>query len=197
MARPTDDITWASDTNYPAGSDPWDGQPTTAEPVSGRKATGWEPKKKPGAQQLNWMMRGYARWIQWLVSVQEPDITITIPIRSFEDGTGDPTTIIAGGHWQVAIPVPVGATITSVRALVTDVAGSTFTVKLIKFVAIVSTIGTATSDGTGTKQTLTIGSLAEPVVDMTSYFAVFARATGSGSGVAQALSVTYTPAQPA
>lgn len=66
MAKPTDDISWASSANYPAGSDPWDGQPTTAEPVSGRKASGWEPSKKPGAQQLNWWQRAVWRWVVWL-----------------------------------------------------------------------------------------------------------------------------------
>jgi len=69
MAKPTDDISWATAATYDAGSDPWSGQATTAEPVSGRKTQGWEPGKKPGAQTQNWWQRGVKRWVDWLANL--------------------------------------------------------------------------------------------------------------------------------
>jgi hypothetical protein len=50
---PIDD--WASDANFPAGSDPWSSQPTKDEPIAGVKATGFRPGRKLPAQWLNWL----------------------------------------------------------------------------------------------------------------------------------------------
>lgn len=69
MAKPTDDITWSSDADYPAGPQSYAGTPTCTEPDAGRKATGWEPAIKPPAQGMNWWQRGIARWTQWFAAL--------------------------------------------------------------------------------------------------------------------------------
>ncbi len=66
MAKPTDDISWATDANYPAGPETYAATPTTTEPVTGRKAEGWEPGKKPPAQEMNWWQNAIYRFLTWV-----------------------------------------------------------------------------------------------------------------------------------
>jgi hypothetical protein len=66
MSAPTDDTSWATDDDYAAGSDPWDGTATKVEPSSGRKASGFEPNQKPTAQEMNWWMHAVYLWIAYI-----------------------------------------------------------------------------------------------------------------------------------
>lgn len=46
---------WASDTNFPAGSDPWSAQPTKVEPSASIKQRGFLPGTTPPAGWFNWL----------------------------------------------------------------------------------------------------------------------------------------------
>jgi hypothetical protein len=46
---------WASDENFPAGSKPWNGQPTRVEPANTIKARGFAPGAKPPAGWFNYL----------------------------------------------------------------------------------------------------------------------------------------------
>lgn len=67
MARPTDDpVVFSSDTNYPAGADPWNGTPTKVDPGAGSTAAGWEPEDLPPAQWLNYILNNLGQWAEHL-----------------------------------------------------------------------------------------------------------------------------------
>src|SRR5699024_6810415 len=46
---------WATDNNYPAGSDPWSGKPTRVQPLSTTIAQGFVPGRVPPAEWFNWL----------------------------------------------------------------------------------------------------------------------------------------------
>lgn len=73
MAKPTLPAEWASDANYPADGNPYDGTPTKTNPTSGRKQRGWEPGKKIGAQGINWLENLLTLWIIWLDGLNTGD----------------------------------------------------------------------------------------------------------------------------
>lgn len=66
MARPVDAPEWASDTNYPAGTDAWSATATKIEPTAGEKDTGATPLTGFGAQQFNWLLNNHGEWINHL-----------------------------------------------------------------------------------------------------------------------------------
>lgn len=49
------DFDWATDTNYPAGSETWSATPTKVAPSSGVRADGFAPGDQPPAQWINWL----------------------------------------------------------------------------------------------------------------------------------------------
>lgn len=55
MARPSDDPTWATDTNYTSDGDSWAATPTRVNPGSARQDEGAEPDTFP-AQWFNWIV---------------------------------------------------------------------------------------------------------------------------------------------
>lgn len=66
MPRPTQLPLWATDANYPAGSDPWAGSPTKVAPTSGDQARGWTPNQEPSPQAFNWWKNLVGQWFTWL-----------------------------------------------------------------------------------------------------------------------------------
>jgi hypothetical protein len=58
---------WASDTNYPAGADPWSATPTKVAPSAGQIAVGWVPDTEPPAQWMNYIKNLFG---QHLASLQ-------------------------------------------------------------------------------------------------------------------------------
>lgn len=54
MSRPIQLPLWATDANYPPGSDPWAGSPTKIAPTSGDQAQGWVPNQEPSPEVFNW-----------------------------------------------------------------------------------------------------------------------------------------------
>lgn len=52
------DFDWATDTNYPAGSETWSATPVKVAPSSGAQADGFTPEDQPPAQWINWLFNG-------------------------------------------------------------------------------------------------------------------------------------------
>ena len=52
------DFDWATDTNYPAGSETWSATPTKVAPSAGVQADGFAPTDQPPAQWINWLFNG-------------------------------------------------------------------------------------------------------------------------------------------
>ena len=50
-----EDLDWASDANYPAGSESWSATPTRVEPSAGQQAAGVAPEDVLPAQWFNWL----------------------------------------------------------------------------------------------------------------------------------------------
>lgn len=71
MPAPSTTLEWATDANYPAGSDAWSGTPTGVEPSSGEKGTGFVPAERPPAQFFNWFMHLAGLWVQWLAAERD------------------------------------------------------------------------------------------------------------------------------
>lgn len=66
MAKPTELAKWATDTNYPAGSEPEAGTPTKVAYTLGQEQVGWRPGQRPPAQELNTWMHRVGKWIDWI-----------------------------------------------------------------------------------------------------------------------------------
>lgn len=69
MSRPTVLPEWATDTDYPSGTDDWSSQPTKVEPSSGEKGTGFIPQDEMAADKLNFILGNHADWIVYLESI--------------------------------------------------------------------------------------------------------------------------------
>lgn len=71
--KPTDSAEWASDANYPVDGNPYDSTATKDEPAAGRKQRGWEPGKKPPAQEMNWWQNLIYLWTVFLNAIFASD----------------------------------------------------------------------------------------------------------------------------
>lgn len=66
MSRPSALPEWATDTNYPAGTDPWSSTLTRIEPTAGERAAGFVPSEALPSQYLNTLFGEAADWIAYL-----------------------------------------------------------------------------------------------------------------------------------
>lgn len=203
MSEPTQDVTWASNANYDATGQPYDGTPTQTEPDSGRKANGWEPNMKPPAQEMNWWMAAVAAWIMYFANNNSAPVGVKpnllnvngnmdglfAPIEysgSSLIGCGVPNGVsVAGGGFNGTFPVPPNRQLATIET--TFVAPVTNTVS-IEFIQNTQTsapvvLGTYTYAGTGTTtgDATTINLLAES--DVQAFTAasggIYTRTTGS------------------
>lgn len=78
MAKPTDLANWATDANYPADASPEASTPTKVAYTLGQEATGWRPKARPPARELNTWMHRVGTWIAWLDALFGADGTLTL-----------------------------------------------------------------------------------------------------------------------
>lgn len=86
MAKPTDTIVFAGDTNYPAGAEPEQGTAQKVDPA--RETTGYRPDEKPKAQEHNWLFNLIGLWIAWLDEVNLRTITKTFTPTLVTDNEG-------------------------------------------------------------------------------------------------------------
>lgn len=66
MPKPTDPALWATDANFVAVGEDWDGEATKVAPSGGRLAEGWEPEMFPPAEEWNWWMNLVGQWTEYL-----------------------------------------------------------------------------------------------------------------------------------
>lgn len=66
MTRPLISPVWATDTNYPAGSDEWSATPTKVAPSGGKVGTGVVPDTDFPAQEYNYMVGNHGAWLDHL-----------------------------------------------------------------------------------------------------------------------------------
>lgn len=86
MAKPSTVFSWATDANYPAGSEAFSGTPTKVAPVSGLIAQGWAPKQKPTAQALNYNLNLIGEWIAYVAAgAFDGPITVTGDLTITDD----------------------------------------------------------------------------------------------------------------
>lgn len=71
MPRPTHTPDWASDANYPAGSDPWSSQPTKVQPDPSDETQGFVPATRPPAQWWNWILNLLSAWVVYLTDERD------------------------------------------------------------------------------------------------------------------------------
>lgn len=66
MTRPTDYGEWATDANFPAGSDDWSGQPNKVDPGAGAVATGFIPQNFLAVEEINYLLSIAGKWHEYL-----------------------------------------------------------------------------------------------------------------------------------
>jgi len=201
MPKPTDLPVWATDASYPAGSDPWSGEPTKVEPLSGEQALGWEPGKKPAAEWMNWKDNLVYQWLAWLDGIALADgiwrhgtRTISVPFQAqgFDASVNVAATIPNTTDGWIA-PIPgliVGQRIVGARAfVVADTPTSELELVLGRHVVTLGAIPTgsysdvavsAPSVNAGTDvQQLTLSGLSVDVEALRSYYLVTRLASGA------------------
>jgi hypothetical protein len=78
MAKPLIVPTFATDALYPASAEAFSLTNTKTAPPGGKLAEGFEPKEKPAAQYLNWLLHYLGQWAAYLDSgALEGDFSIT------------------------------------------------------------------------------------------------------------------------
>lgn len=176
MAKPVKLPTWSTDTNYPAGADPWSATPVKVEPTSGKKAEGWEPSEKPPAQWQNYWQNLVHQWVEYFCSA----LVTHIPVQSgrqvagtamsfgADDTAGESvTTSNTDNVYRIYIPTKEGTQLNSISMVVTTLnAGDQVTITLKKCIAGAgaSTVGSPdTSSGAPTTDTLLITGLTEDI----------------------------------
>ncbi len=69
-SRPTFPPDWATDTDFPAGANPWNGQPNKVQPGAGpgtgTVTEGFDPAAALPAETLNYMLNNHGAWISYL-----------------------------------------------------------------------------------------------------------------------------------
>lgn len=88
MTKPTEDPTWATDTNYTADGDPWSGSPTKVTPSLSRRKEGAEPDTFP-AQWYNYTQNAHGKHIEYIHGVLEASDTIPAVTRTLRVGASE------------------------------------------------------------------------------------------------------------
>jgi hypothetical protein len=70
VAKPTEVLpTWATDANYAAAGEAWDGQPTKVAPPAALRAEGYEPEARPAADYDNSWKNAVGAWFTYVDGV--------------------------------------------------------------------------------------------------------------------------------
>lgn len=88
MSKPSDLPVWATDTDYPAGAEIWNGAPNKVEPTGGKQAEGWEPSERPAAEELNWWQNLVYQWCAYIdAGIWDGDLEVDGNLKV--DGTSE------------------------------------------------------------------------------------------------------------
>lgn len=197
--------TWASDANYPAGAAGWNATATKVQPTAGQIAEGWEPSQRPPAQYVNWLLNLICQWILYLVGYNTATKTLVISgctmlpfgagtvSYTYNDGVSNVTDVL---DVVAGLSLPLGATITAVRARVKDNAAGPTTLELFMTDADgaggVTPTATAVSAGDGTSQTLSVPALTTVVTAGHAYAIVVGTTAGMATCNCYSVEVDYT-----
>jgi hypothetical protein len=66
MSKPDTVPTWATDDNYSATGEDFDGTPTKVDPGAGQRAQGFAPGFRPPARWWNWWSNKVGEWFGWI-----------------------------------------------------------------------------------------------------------------------------------
>lgn len=105
MTQPKDLPVWATTANYPAGGDPWNGQPRRVEPSSGAQAAGLTPGDQPPAEVANYL---FGRTLDHLACIADSAAFNYYPPRSLFNGnfpTGGLPRFPSGSFTPTSHPV--------------------------------------------------------------------------------------------
>jgi hypothetical protein len=118
MSKPTEVPEWATETNYDAPGQTWDGTATKVDPGGTLKAEGWQPTFQPPAQYHNWWMGKVGEWLAWVDDRLSIDDGFS-DIGSAKLGTDSdarntprlqtPYSVETGRYTQITQSVPLGA----------------------------------------------------------------------------------------
>ena len=90
MPRPSTLPSWSTTANYPPGTDPWSGTPTTVAPSAGTQAQGFIPNTKSPAQIFNWLWNFVWQWVAYFDTWRTPPSTTTdVPQVTYVDAAGN------------------------------------------------------------------------------------------------------------
>ena len=165
MSKPTQDISWATNATYAAGSEA--GNATKVEPASGRKADGFSPETKPLPQEFNWLLNALVAYVLWMVDVVTIN-RVRAPTPFGLSGNcalgsfGAPTNVNVGyfsngaaptGGFLLDLDVPEGYKLSSFTASVYGPSANGFVLTLLKQKSdgtTLETLATMTLAGGGT-----------------------------------------------
>ncbi len=137
-ARPTDDVTWATNANYASGTEA--GNPSKIEPPTAQREDGWRPAERPPAQYQNWWQNLVAAWVLFFAAIidsneehtyQTPKARVVVVAGSecdlagtsgqdwndLQAGSVQSLTDFALATLDLRKVLPHGATLTSVKVL--------------------------------------------------------------------------------
>lgn len=96
--RPVDPVQdWATDVNFPAGSDPWSGQPTKVVPAAGESAVGFEPGTEFPSELANYILSNHAAFLAYLDS----EVTGGADTFTASAAAGVPSLLAGAGYWAL------------------------------------------------------------------------------------------------
>ncbi len=67
--RPDTSPEWATDENFDATGEAWDGLPTKVDPGAALREEGWEPEQRPAAEHVNFQLNLQGAWLAFLMNV--------------------------------------------------------------------------------------------------------------------------------
>lgn len=100
------DFEWATDTNYPAGSETWSATPVKVAPSAGVQADGFAPTDRPPAQWINWLFNGIVTAGQALETAVGDGSLQHAWERSEFLGSSTPHLDITGSYLRVGAAIP-------------------------------------------------------------------------------------------
>lgn len=176
-------IKWSSDTNYPAGSDPWSATPTKVTPSDGEITAGHTPGVPPDAQVENWWKNRVDTAIESISSV-----------ASFYPAYSYKSTAAGSGHYKVT---PGSATVRN--CLSTGLANGAHEIVIPiegRFGLEITQVVISTNIAMGGAETATLKlekTFADGTADSTLSTKTWAAADNNGFGVFADKTFTITP----
>lgn len=166
---------WASDANFPAGSDPWSGEPTKVAPDAGEIAAGHTPGVIVPAETENWWKNRTDARLEALEGTET--LVLAIDSAYFDDAVvlhdvaNEQLIFQTTGYAALGIALPVGRRISEIRVRVKDGgAGQKLVVELRSSVDGTSTqVATEDSDESGAASTVTLAGLAVDIEEGTNF----------------------------